>query len=94
MPSPPSRALRLMRKLDAATAGMPQHWKTLDELGAVQADAAAIIYAVEKGWLLVAPKHDPHSASLTEEGRAMLRTSAPADRPRARRRVPVRRRAP
>ena len=30
-----SRALRLMRKLDGATGGKPQHWETLDSLGAV-----------------------------------------------------------
>ena len=66
------RALRLMRKLDGATGGKPQHWETLDRLGAVRADAAAIVYAVERGWVLVAPKHDPHSVSLTETGRRQL----------------------
>ena len=58
-----------MRKLHAAIGGKPQHWETLYNLGAVQADAAAIDYSVEMGGLLVAPKHDPHSASLTEPGR-------------------------
>ena len=62
-----------MRKLYAATAGKPQHWETLENLGAVQADAAAIVYAVEMGWILVTPKHDPHSVSLTEEGRQLLK---------------------
>ena len=44
-----ARAIHLMRKLHSATGGKPQHWETLDNLGAVQADAAAIVYAVEKG---------------------------------------------
>jgi len=35
-----THALRLMRKLHAATGGKPQHWETLDNLGVVQADAA------------------------------------------------------
>ena len=62
-----------MRKIHEATGGKPQHWETLDNLGAVQADAAAIVYAVEMGWMLVAPKHDPHSVSLTEAGRQLLK---------------------
>ena len=72
-----TRALRLMRKLHAATGGKPQHWETLDNLGAVQADAAAIVYAVEQRWVLVAPKHDPHSVSLTETGRQMIQAKRP-----------------
>ena len=68
-----ARALNLMRKLYLATGGKPQHWKTLDELGAVKADATAIVYAaVVKGWINVAPKHDPHSVSLTQDGRGRL----------------------
>lgn len=85
-----ARALRLMRKLDEATSGKPQHWETLDKLGAVQADAAAIVYAVEKGWMNVAPQHDPHSANLTEDGRQRLRgvkISSSADRPQPRKRT-------
>jgi hypothetical protein len=31
------------------------------------------VYAVEKGRILVAPKHDPHSVSLTETGRQLLK---------------------
>ena len=42
-----------------------------------QADAASIVYAVEMGWILVAPKHDPHSVSLTETGRQMIRAKRP-----------------
>jgi hypothetical protein len=61
-----ARALRLMRKLHAITGGNPKHWATLDYLGAVQADAAAIVYAVEMRWILAAPKHDLYSVSLTE----------------------------
>jgi hypothetical protein len=67
-----------MPKLYAATGGKPQHWETLDNLGAVQADAPAIVYAVEMGWILVAPKHDPHSMSLIEAGR---RSGQKAGRP-------------
>ena len=72
-----TRALRLMRKLHKATGGKPQHWETLDNLGAVQADAAAIVYAVDMGWILVVPKHDPHSVSLTEAGRQTTRVKRP-----------------
>jgi hypothetical protein len=35
-------AVRIMRKLYEATGGQPQRWETLDNLGAVKADAAAI----------------------------------------------------
>ena len=68
MPGRRPRAFRLMRKLHKATGGKPQHWETLDNLGVVQADAAGIVYAVEMGWMLVAPKHDPHSALPRQGG--------------------------
>jgi hypothetical protein len=64
-----TKALRLMRKLYTATRGEPQRWESLTNLGAVKSDAAAIVYAVEMGWLNVTPRHDPHSLSLTEAGR-------------------------
>ena len=37
-----------MRKLYEATGGRPQQWKSLDNLGAINADAAGITYAVER----------------------------------------------
>jgi hypothetical protein len=36
-----------MRKLYEATGGQPERWESLDNLGAVKADAAAIAYAAE-----------------------------------------------
>jgi hypothetical protein len=62
-----------MRKVYEATGGKPQRWESLGNLGAVKADAAAIVYAVERGWLDVAPRQDPHSLSLTEAGRQRLK---------------------
>jgi hypothetical protein len=41
-------ALRIMRKLHEATGGRPQRWESLDNLGAVKADAAGIAYAIER----------------------------------------------
>jgi hypothetical protein len=45
-------------------------WETLDNLGAVKADAAAIAYAVERNWLIISAAH---SVSLTEDGRQRLK---------------------
>jgi hypothetical protein len=42
-----------MRKLYEATGGKPQRWESLDNLGAVKADAAAIAYAAERDWLVI-----------------------------------------
>ena len=41
-------AVRIMRKLYTATGGQPQRWESLGNLGAVNADAAGIAYAVER----------------------------------------------
>ena len=60
-----------MRKLYEATGGQPQRWESLGNLGAVQADAAAIAYAVEQGWLVISGGF--HSLSLTEDGRQRLK---------------------
>ena len=46
-------ALRIMRKLHEATGGKPQRWESLDNLGAVKADAASIAYAIERDWLII-----------------------------------------
>ena len=46
-------------------------WETLDNLGAVKADAACIAYAGERGWLVIAG--GLHSVSLTEVGRRRVK---------------------
>ena len=46
-------AVRIMRKLYEATSGQPQRWESLDNLGAVKADAAGIAYAIERDWLII-----------------------------------------
>jgi hypothetical protein len=61
-----------MRKVYEATGGQPQRWESLGNLGAGKANAAAIVYAFGMEWLDVAPRHDPHSLSLTEAGRQRL----------------------
>ena len=60
-----------MRKVYEATRGQPQRWESLGNLGAVKADAAAIAYAVERGWLIISG--GLHSVSLTEAGRQRLK---------------------
>ena len=42
-----------MRNLYEATGGKPQRWESLDNLGAVKADAAGIAYAIERDWLII-----------------------------------------
>jgi hypothetical protein len=42
-----------MRNLYEATGGKPQRWESLDNLGAVKADAAGIAYAIERDWLVI-----------------------------------------
>ena len=59
-----------MRKLYEATGGQPQRWESLDNLGAVKADAAGIAYVVERNWLIISAAH---SVSLTEDGRQRLK---------------------
>jgi hypothetical protein len=44
---------------------------SLDNLGAVKADAASIAYAIERDWLII--PGGPHSVSLTEAGRQRLK---------------------
>ena len=60
-----------MRKLYEATGGQPQRWESLDNLGAVKADAAGIAYAIERDWLIISG--GLHSVSLTEAGRRRLK---------------------
>jgi hypothetical protein len=64
-------AVRVMSKLYEATRGQPQRWETLDNLGAVKADAAAIAYAIERNWLIISG--GLHSVSLTEAGRRRVK---------------------
>ena len=59
-----------MRKLYEATGGRPQRWESLDNLGAVKADAAGIAYAIERDWLIISG--GAHSVSLTEAGRRIV----------------------
>jgi hypothetical protein len=66
-------ALRIMRKLHEATGGKPQRWESLDNLGAVKADAASIAYAIERDWLIISGG-SLHSVSLTEAGRRRLKS--------------------
>jgi hypothetical protein len=55
-------AVRIMRKLHEATGGRPQRWESLDNLGAVKADAAGIAYAVARDWLIAEGNHRAASA--------------------------------
>jgi hypothetical protein len=64
-------AVRIMRKLYAATGGQPQRWESLGNLGAVKADAAGIAYAVERDWLIISG--GLHPVSLSEEDRRQLK---------------------
>ena len=63
----------MMRKLHEATGGNPLRWESLDNLGAVKADAAGTAYAIERDWLIISG--GLHSASLTEKGRQRLKAA-------------------
>jgi hypothetical protein len=65
------RSVVIMRKLYEATGGKPQRWESLDNLGAVKADAAGIAYAAERDWLIVSD--GLHLVSLTEAGRRRVK---------------------
>jgi hypothetical protein len=67
-------AIRIMRKLYEATGGRPQRWESLDNLGAVKADAAGIAYAIERDWLIII-SGSLHSVSLTEVGRRRVKAT-------------------
>jgi hypothetical protein len=64
-------AVRIIRKVYVATGGKPRRWESLDNLGAVQADAPPIAYAVERGWVVISGGF--HSLTLTEDGRQRLK---------------------
>ena len=61
-----------MCNLHEATRGKPQRSETLDNLGAVKADATGIAYAIERDWLVISGG-SLHSVSLTEDGRQRLK---------------------
>jgi hypothetical protein len=68
-----------MRKLYEATGGQPQRWETLDNLGAVKADAGGTAYAVEAAtraarWRAWPPSHRGLKQPALEE-RQRLRSS-------------------
>jgi hypothetical protein len=46
-------AIRIMHKLYEATGGQQQRWEFLGNLGAIEADAAGIAYAIERNWLII-----------------------------------------
>jgi hypothetical protein len=64
-----------MRKLYEATGGKPQRWESLDNLGAVKADAAGIAYAIERDWLIISG--GLYSMTLTEDGRRRVKATTP-----------------
>jgi hypothetical protein len=59
-------ALQLLRLYDA-TDGLPQQWRTLEELEAPIMDA--IIYAITRGWVIV---EAGNSICLTDAGRRLM----------------------
>ena len=62
-----------MRKLYEATGGKPQRWESLDNLGAVKADAAGIAYAIERDWLIISG--GLYSMTLTEDGQRRVKAT-------------------
>jgi hypothetical protein len=60
-----------MRKLYEATGGRSQRWESLDNLGAIKADAAGIAYAIERDWLIISG--GLYSMTLTEDGRRRVK---------------------
>jgi hypothetical protein len=59
-------ALQLLRLYDA-TDGLPQQWRTLEELEAPIMDA--IMYAITRGWVIV---EAGNSICLTDAGRRLM----------------------
>jgi hypothetical protein len=60
-------ALQLLRGLYDATDGLPQQWRTLEELEAPIMDA--IMYAITRGWVIV---EAGNSICLTDAGRRLM----------------------
>ena len=61
-------ALHLVRAVYNATDGQPMQWRSLEGLDWPES-AAAVSYAVTRGWLLV---QGEHSVCLTEAGRRIV----------------------
>jgi hypothetical protein len=71
-------ARRLVAELYRATDGRPLRWCSLSEIAErTQVDAEAVYYAVQQDWIQLSPGPEPHSITLTEEGR-QLGASRPA----------------
>jgi hypothetical protein len=63
-----SLAVQLVRALYDATDGRPMQWRSLEGLDLPES-AAAVRYAVTRGWLLV---QGEHSVCLTDAGRRIV----------------------
>jgi len=63
-----SLAVQLVRALYDATDGRPMQWRSLESLDLPES-AAAVRYAVTRGWLLV---QGEHSVCLTDAGRRIV----------------------
>jgi hypothetical protein len=61
-------ALHLVRAVYNATDGQPMHWRSLEGLD-VPETAAAVRYAVTRGWIKV---QDGDSVCLTDAGRRIV----------------------
>lgn len=53
-------------------------WCTLSNLGEAAADVEAIHFAALKDWIILEPRDDPHSATLTDAGRQVAAPSRQA----------------
>jgi hypothetical protein len=60
-------ALHLVRVLYESSDGLPQQWRSLEELDAVI--TGAIVFAFERGWVVV---QGNHSICLTDAGRRLV----------------------
>ena len=69
-----SAARRLLAEIYRATHnGRPQRWCNLSEVcERTGAGPDVVQLAALKGWIDLAPKDDPHSATLTEVGRLVV----------------------
>jgi hypothetical protein len=67
-------ARRLVAEIYRATRnGQPMRWCALSNLGEAAADVEAIHLAALKGWIDLEPKNDPHSVTLTDAGRRLVK---------------------
>jgi hypothetical protein len=62
-------ARRLVAELYRTTDGRLMRWCGLSEIAdRADADAKAVYYAWQQGWIELAPENDPHSVKLRDEG--------------------------